>query len=298
MKKKTVKKKRAVRVGELTGAVLAGIKKGRPPSPLDAKKEEPPEVMKLPGGQLVAKHIYLDKKLATLTRTMGLESFDFLEAAEAVVKDRLFIRLHYQSAGDYFSQRFGYSYPALRKRLEVLTGLARIEHADGKKERKACREELSALGITKATILAPVLGLDRQGVIPGTSGGKVDDWRAWVKKAKQVSVEDLQREVARVLNQGAGPKGKKGGEEKQSADAAWFERTLAVLSPDVAPEVEEVFSAGLTAYQTDSYLYVFALLVKGMKVEVIADAEKRGWKPVPVQTEIETAAAGAPAGEA
>jgi len=267
------------------GDKKAAAGNGRPASPLDKE-----ERVRLPDGSTVAKHIALDRALSKLTKQMGAESVDFLEAADAVLRDRLFVRLHYQSAGDYFSQRFGYSYAALKKRLDVLTGLARIEQADGRKERVECRRALAELGIAKAAILAPVLGLDAQGVIPGTSGAKVDDWRAWVKRAKALSLEDLQREVNRVLNKGGGPKDSAGGEAKLSVDAAWFERTLKALSPDVAPEVQEVFEAARVAYDTDSMLYVLVLFVKGMAVDVRTDAEKKGWKPSPERTQQEIAA--------
>lgn len=249
--------KGAKRISVTRGAAIASARAVR-------KKPAGSDPPKLPTGQVVARHIVVDKRLAELTRQMGTHFMDFLDLADEVVRERYFVRLHYASAQEYFSQRIGYSYRSLKRRFGILDGLKRIEEADGVKDRAACREALGMVGVHKAGILAPVLGVTRQA------------WRDWIKKAKQLSEEDLQVAV----NKATGRARKAADEEdgpQDSEDAAWLKATLARVPADAYDETSDFFEAARLVLDTKSNLYVLAWLVQSNKVEITAQAFAKGW---------------------
>ena len=224
--------------------------------------------MKLPGGADARRHFVVDAALRDLSGRMTQLMFEFMDLTAEVLRDKLYVRMHYQDADEYFEQRVGFSWRSLRRRLTVREAVERVD-AD---ERADLRQALIGVGIHRAAILAPLLGKPGQ------------DWREWVKRAKRLDEDALQEQVTKAL--GAKARGRaahdRDGAHVRGTDETWLEGTLKLLPEDAREEVEEVFEAGLVILgHPDKIprLQVLLALIRSMKVEWYHAARECGWKP-------------------
>ncbi len=222
----------------------------------------------MPGGVDARRHWVVDAALQALAGKMTQLMFEFMDLAGEVIKDKLYVRLHYQDPDEYFEQRIGFSWRSLRRRLAVQEAVARVDEG----ERADLRKALIGLGIHRAAILAPLLG----------KAGH--DWREWVKRAKRLDEDALQEQVTKAV--GARARGRaahdRDGARVRATDEKWLDDTLALLPEDARAEVTDVFEAGLVVLghpEKIPRLQVFLTLVRAAKVELFHEAQERGWKP-------------------
>lgn len=188
--------------------------------------------------------------------------FEFMDLAGEVVTDKLYVGMHYQTIEEYFGQRVGFSWRALRRRLAIRDAVRKLDDA----EQASARQALIGLGIHRAAILAPVIGRAGQ------------EWQQWVTWGQQLDEKQLQERVSRAV--GAKARGRVAHEpDGRAADEKWLDDTLTLLPEDARQEVADVFAAGLAAHETQSRFAVLLYMIREVSVEWRHQAEQRGWKP-------------------
>ena len=125
-----------------------------------------------------------------------LEGFlDFAETAALSLREKDYERFGFADAEPYFEERIRISYRTLRRYLSLVEGLERVKALGGQKDAALCRQHLVALGVHKASVLAPVLGREEM-------------WSAWTARAQAMSEAALQEAVSVAL--GHQPRGSLG----------------------------------------------------------------------------------------
>lgn len=229
----------------------------------------------------------MDAKLRALAGQMSQLMFEFMDAAGAVIKEKLYVAMHYQTVEEYFEQRIGFSWRSLRRRLAIQEAMLKLDDDEQADARKALIE----VGIHRAAILAPVIGK------PG------ENWRDWTRLAKRLDEDALQERVSKAT--GAKRRGAaahaRDGAHVRSSDEKWLEDTLKLIPEDARHEVAEVFAAGKAAHDRGSFVTVLLDMVRSVAVEWYAEAEKLGWRhreEPPIMDEVESAEGnGQPAAE-
>lgn len=208
----------------------------------------------------------LDLQLVEGGRVIAREYLRWLTYAEQAIRDKTYERLGFDDPEAYFEQHLGVAYRVVRKRLLINQALRRLPEAERTEAGKAFVE----IGMQRAAIIAPVLGKAGKGNKP---------WREWVEDARGMTLAELQRAVNRV----AKARKTKGEVEPQapedSADARWLRYSANVLHPDFRDEFLDVFSAGRSAFETESNLQVLMILCRSSANEVFLKARVRGWRP-------------------
>ncbi len=142
----------------------------------------------------------------------------------------------YATEEDYFRRVLGLaSWRTAYKRLAIGRMLTRFEEP----ERSVLRSGLAAVGLAKATVVAPAIE-------------RVQDWRTWLRCAQELSIVLLQAKVSEALD--ALPRGR-----EPAPPGERFRRTVLAAMPDIeAMElVEHFFSLGKRVVGSPNPIAIF-----------------------------------------
>lgn len=256
------KPKRAKKILARGGAKKS---KTRPEKALATPRETQLELIapvKLPGGTSAPRHILVVKELRARSGRISADFMTILRLCDEMVNDRLYERAGFETPGDLFEKRIPHlSWPTVRRYLAILEGVRRL--AQG--EREDAMAALQGIGVTRAGIISPLLGVGRE------------DWRKWIERAKTLSEEDLRAAAHAAIERQPALPGMEKAVATQRADEKWLrytEHVVGSFAEDAAKEIRDTFEAGKKALSTDTYFGVLLGMIQEVKVEWLHEAIK------------------------
>lgn len=196
-------------------------------------------------GRPINRAAVVDAELRRLATRVETDFLEICELVEEVRREGFHARFGFVDVERYLEDRIGLSYRSVARRLAAAKAVRALPAPD----QDDAKNQLAALGASKAAVLAPALQQDPAG------------WRDWVKKAATESVEGLQRKVTTALGL------KARGQSTDAPGARWLAYTLNQVPPETREEVEAVFKLGATVAESDNAVQVFLCMVREVKVE-------------------------------
>ncbi len=199
----------------------------------------------------VARHVAVIGAIRARAAQIGAHFMVVLRLCDELVTKRLYEPAGFQTPQELFEKRIpNLSWPTVRRYLSILDAVRRLPAA----QREPAMRGLQDVGVTKAAIVARVIGKEGQG------------WAAWVERARRMGEEELAQAVAEAIERqrelpGTQPRPPM----RQGADAKWLRYTVHSIetwAPDAAKEVEEAFEAGLKALGAESYWSVLLAMTQ------------------------------------
>lgn len=252
-----------------------GAAKAKGPKPADKILKKPREDEK---GQLTflapvklrtkpgtARHAAVIREIKARATNLGEHFMVILRLCDELVEKRLYERAGFQTPQDLFDQQIpNLSWSTIRRYLMILTAVRRLPAP----QREPAMRGLQEVGVTKAAIIARVVGTEGQG------------WTAWVERAKRMGEEELAQAVAQAVDRqrslpGAEPRPPM----RQGADVKWLKYTIHSIetwAPDAAKEVQEAFDAGRKALGAESYWSVLLAMTQEVIQEWRLKAQAAG----------------------
>jgi hypothetical protein len=205
--------------------------------------------VKLPGGTSAPRHTLVIREIRSRAGRVGQDFMVILRLCDELVNDRLYERAGFETPGDLFEKRVPHlSWPTVRRYLGILEGVRRLAQA----EREAAMLALQGIGVTRAGVIAPLLGVGRE------------DWKKWVERAKTLSEEDLRAAVHAAIERQPALPGVEKAVATQRADEKWLRYTIHAIepwAPDAAKEFQEVFAAGRKAINAENWWSVLFAMI-------------------------------------
>jgi hypothetical protein len=197
------------------------------------------------------RHVAVINEIRARATEIGGHFIVVLRLCDELVAKRYYEKAGFQTPQDLFDQKIPHlSWSTVRRYLGILEAVRRLP--EGQRER--AMEALQGIGVTKAAIVARIIGKEGQG------------WSAWVDRAKRMGEEELAQAVAAALDRqlqvpGTEPRPPM----RQGADVKWLKYTLHSIepwAPDAAKEIEECFEAGKRALSAESYWSVLLAMTQ------------------------------------
>lgn len=166
--------------------------------------------------------VAVDAELRQRATRLEHDFLTFCELAQEAMDGAYHTRFGFADFPAYCTDRLGFEYRTLRKRLAAVEALRALPAG----EQNRARSTLAAVGATKASILAPALRRDPAG------------WADWCQKAAQEPAEALQARVSRAL--GLRPRGPVAMVSTQKGEG-WYRAVLAGLPDDLQEQTQRAF---------------------------------------------------------
>jgi hypothetical protein len=204
------------------------------------------------------RHVACDREIRARAGRIGQDFMVVLRLCDELVNRKHYERLGFENPHDYFEKKVPHlSWPTMRRYLAILTAVRRLPAG----QREEAMAAMQGIGVTKAGIIAPVVGLPGEG------------WTKWIERAKSLGEDDLRIAVREALDRQLrlqGTEGDGGSPAAKPADQKWLDHTCHIIesfAPDAAAEVREVFEAGKSKLEAKSYLSVLLQMVKECATE-------------------------------
>lgn len=193
------------------------------------------------------RHEVVDLMLRQHAQRLALQYLDFCELAEECISGKFYERFGFVDAEPYFQERIGVSYRTLRRRMAILEALHRLPPDTQPRARLA----LAEIGVSKASILAPVLGRPDE------------DWEKWVEFAKAATEDAVQAAVSDLTE------AKRRGSAPADDWSRFYKFVLAQVPPERRSQVEQVFRGIMALADSDNEMGAFLVLIDLGQAELV-----------------------------